>query len=98
MELFGTIGTWFGFVGACVVGPNAACIPFLAFFVLAVAAGAAMWLIARAYRNLNGGDEASAEERRERLRKLREEQRMQREVAAHVQPRRGAHRGWRLPA
>jgi hypothetical protein len=35
------IPKWFGFVGACVAGPNAACIPFMAFFALGIAAAAA---------------------------------------------------------
>ena len=96
--VFGTIAQWFGFVGACVVGPNAACIPFIAFFALAVAASAALWLIARAYRRLGDDDEQRAEERRERLKQLRMQQRVREAIAAHVQPRRVAHRGWRLPA
>ena len=96
--LFGMIATWFGFVGACVVGPSAACVPFIAFFALAIAAAGGLWLIARAYRNLQGEAEASAEERRERLRHLRNQQRVRSAVEAHVAPRRVSHRGWRMPA
>jgi membrane protein implicated in regulation of membrane protease activity len=95
---FGTIATWFGFVGACVVGPSAACVPFIAFFALAIAAAAALWLIARAYRHLQGEDEADAEARRDRLRSLRNEQRVRAAVADHVAPRRVGHRGWRMTA
>ena len=95
---FGTIAKWFGFVGSCVVGPTAACIPFIAFFALAIAAGAALWLIARAYRRLQGDDEQRTEERRERLNQLRMQQRVRRAIAAHVAPRQVPHRGWRLPA
>ncbi|HEX2831150.1 MAG TPA: hypothetical protein VHP37_32760 [Burkholderiales bacterium] len=95
---FGTIAKWFGFVGACVAGPSAACVPFVAFFALAVAACAALWLIARAYRNLQDRDAASAEERRERTQRLRNEQRVRAAVAEHVAPRQVAHRGWRMPA
>ena len=95
---FGMIAKWFGFVGACVVGPSAACVPFVAFFALAVAACAALWLIARAYRNLQDENEADAEARRERLRHLRNEQRVRAAVAEHVAPRRVGHRGWRMPA
>ena len=96
--LFGTIAKWFGFVGSCVVGPNAACIPFMAFLALAIAAAAALWLIARAYRRLGGEDEQHAEERRARTEQLRTQQRVRRAIAEHVAPRRVAHRGWRLPA
>ena len=98
VNFFGTIGAWFGFVGSCVAGPSATCIPFIAFFALAVASGAALWLIARAYARLHDEDEQRAEERRERLRKLRTQQRLQRAIAAHVAPRRVTHRGWRMPA
>ena len=94
----GTIAKWFGFVGSCVVGPNAACIPFIAFFALAIAAAAALWLIARAYRKLGGDDEQAAEERRARMEQLRMQERVRRAIAEHVAPRRVTHRGWRLPA
>jgi membrane protein implicated in regulation of membrane protease activity len=95
---FGAILKWFGFVGACVVGPNATCVPFLAFLALAAAAGAALWLVMRAYRRLQGDDEQRVQERAERLRQLRTQQRIQRSIAAHVAPRQVAHRGWRMPA
>jgi hypothetical protein len=70
----------------------------MAFFALALAAGAALWLIARAYRRLQGEDEALAEGRREHAEQLRVQQRIRRSVAARVEPRQVAHRGWRLPA
>ena len=95
---FGGIANWFGFVGACVVGPSGACVPFIAFVALAIAAAGALWLIARAYRSLQGDAEASAEERRERLRQLRNQQRVRSAVEAHVAPRQVSHRGWRMPA
>ena len=95
---FGGIAKWFGFVGACVAGPNATCVPFIAFFALAIAAAAALWLIARAYRNLRGEDEADAAQRLERQRHLRNRRRIQQAVAEHVAPRHVVHRGWRLPA
>ena len=95
---FGTIAKWFGFVGACVVGPSAACVPFIAFFALAVASGATLWLIARAYARMRGEDEQRAEERRERQRQLRNQERVRRAVAAHAAPRQVSHRGWRMPA
>ena len=75
-SFFGAISRWFGFVGSCTLGPNAACVPFLAFFALALAAGAALWLILRAYRRLQGDDEERAEERRARAAELRMQQRI----------------------
>jgi hypothetical protein len=45
-----SIGTWFGFVGSCVASPTGACIPFLAFLALGVAAGAAFAGVVIAYR------------------------------------------------
>ena len=97
-SFFGAIGKWFGFVGSCAVGPNATCIPFIAFFTLAIAAGAALWLIARAYRRLQGDDEQNAEARREQVRYRRTQERIRATIAARVAPRQVAHRGWRMPA
>jgi membrane protein implicated in regulation of membrane protease activity len=97
-SVFGTIGTWFGFVGSCVVGPNATCRPFLAFVALAVAAVMALLLVLRAYRAVRGEDDRRVEERAARLRELRTQQRVRHAVAAHVAPRRSVHRGWRMPA
>jgi membrane protein implicated in regulation of membrane protease activity len=100
-SIFSTIYTWFGFVGACVVGPNATCRPFLAFLALAIASGAALLLVTRAYRALQGHDEASDEfgaERHERVRHLRAQQQVRRAVTARVAPRQVPHRSWRLPA
>jgi 7-keto-8-aminopelargonate synthetase-like enzyme len=97
-SLFGTIGTWFGFVGSCVAGPSATCRPFLAFVALAVASVVALLLVLRAYRALRGEDDRHVEERAARLRELRTQQRMRHAVAAHVAPRRSVHRGWRMPA
>jgi membrane protein implicated in regulation of membrane protease activity len=92
------IGRWFGFVGACTVGPNATCLPFLAFVALAVASVVALLLVLRAYRATQGDDERHAAERQARLRELRMQQRVRQAVAAHVAPRRSVHRGWRMPA
>jgi hypothetical protein len=44
------IGKWFGFVGACMLAPDATCRPFLAFVALAAAACAALVLVLMAYR------------------------------------------------
>ena len=97
-SFFGALARWLGFVGSCTIGPNATCVPFLAFFALALAAGAALWLILRAYRRLQGDDEERAEERRARAEQLRVQRRIRQSVAAHVEPRPVAHRGWRMPA
>jgi len=44
------VGKWFGFVGACMLVPDATCRPFLAFVALAAAACAALTLVVMAYR------------------------------------------------
>jgi membrane protein implicated in regulation of membrane protease activity len=95
---FGTILRWFGFVGSCVIGPNATCVPFLAFLALAAASAAALWLVMRAYRRLRGEDEQRVQVRAERLHQVRIQQRIQRAVAAHAAPRPVSHRGWRMRA
>jgi membrane protein implicated in regulation of membrane protease activity len=100
-SFFTTVFTWFGFVGACVAGPNATCRPLLAFLAIAVASGAALVLVTRAFRALQRPDEASergAEKSRERVRQMRTQQQVRSAVAAHVAPRQVTHRGWRLPA
>jgi membrane protein implicated in regulation of membrane protease activity len=96
--VIGTIGTWFGFVGSCVVGPNATCRPFLAFVALAVASVVALLLVLRAYRATQGESDRQTEARAARLRERRTQQRVREAVAAHVAPRRSVHRGWRMPA
>ena len=58
-SLVGSVGTWFGFVGACVAGSGPACRPFLAFVALTAAAGAALALLVLAYKSLQQ-DEAHA--------------------------------------
>ena len=59
---FDFVLTWFGFVGSCVASPSGACVPFLAFLALGVAAAAALTLILLAYRSaLNAHGEASTE-------------------------------------
>jgi hypothetical protein len=52
---FDFIGAWFGFVGSCFVSPTGACVPFLAFLALGVAAGAALMLLMLAYRSARDG-------------------------------------------
>jgi hypothetical protein len=50
-SLFTAIATWFGYVGACAIAPDATCRPFLAFIALAAAASAALTLVLIAYRS-----------------------------------------------
>jgi hypothetical protein len=45
------IGTWFGYVGMCMVAPDASCRPFLAFLALGVAAAVALTLVLLAYKS-----------------------------------------------
>jgi hypothetical protein len=98
-SFFAAVGRWFGFVGSCTIGPNATCLPFLAFVALAVASVVALLLVLRAYRATQEGvDEHHAAERQARLRELRMQQRVRQAVAARVAPRRSVHRGWRMPA
>lgn len=51
MELLTFIGTWFGYVGSCLVAPDATCRPFLAFILMGAAASAALTLVIMAYRS-----------------------------------------------
>jgi hypothetical protein len=48
---FDFIGTWFGFVLSCAASPTGACVPFLAFLALGIAAGASLVLLLLAYRS-----------------------------------------------
>jgi hypothetical protein len=66
---FDFVVTWFGFVGSCFASPSGACVPFLAFLALGVAAAAALMLILHAYRSaLNGARGETPTERGERAR------------------------------
>jgi hypothetical protein len=68
MGFFQAIGTWFGYVGSCVIAPDATCRPFLAFLALGVAATAALTLVIIAYRSRYARESAPVEERRTPLR------------------------------
>ena len=64
---FDFVVTWFGFVGSCLASPSGACVPFLAFLALGVAAAAALTLILLAYRSaLHGARSEAPTERAER--------------------------------
>jgi hypothetical protein len=98
-SVFSTIGTWFGFVGSCVIGPDPTCRHFLAFVALTVISAIALALVMRAYRALQPEDERlEAAQRRIALREREAQERVRRGIAAKVAPRPAAHRGWRMPA
>ena len=88
MEISGSIGTWFGYVGACVAAPDATCRPLLAFVALGVAAVAALTLVLLAYRNTYARDQAENEERHAAQRTAEIQERLQRSLAekAAVKP------------
>ena len=85
MELFSFIGTWFGYVGSCVVAPDATCRPFLAFILMAAAASAALVLVIIAYRSTQARETAEIEEQRQRSRTLETQERVRRALAARPQ-------------
>ena len=98
-SFFSTIATWFGYVGSCAIGAETTCRPFLAFLVLAIASGAALALVMRAYRALRPeAEQREAEERRARAQEREMQERIRRKLAAQVAPRSASHRGWRIPA
>jgi Flp pilus assembly protein protease CpaA len=82
MELFTFIGTWFGYVGSCLVAPDATCRPFLAFILMGAAASAALTLVIMAYRSAQAREAAEIEERRAKLRTTETRERVRRAVAA----------------
>lgn len=85
MELLKFIGTWFGYVGSCLVAPDATCRPFLAFILMGAAASAALTLVIMAYRSAQARDAAEIEERRAKLRTAETQERVRRAVAARSQ-------------
>ena len=58
------IGTWFGYVGMCLVAPDATCRPFLAFLALGAAAAVALTLVLLAYKAAQERETAQVDERR----------------------------------
>lgn len=81
MELFHLIGTWFGYVGACVATPDATCRPLIAFFALGAAASAALTLLLVAYANVQRREAAEVEEQRATARSAQTQARVRRSVA-----------------
>ena len=82
MELFADIGSWFGFVGACVANAEATCRPFLAFMALLAASGAALTLLLIAFRQRQLADSADTESDLARRRELEMKERLRRTIAA----------------
>ena len=58
------IGTWFGYVGMCMIGPDASCRPLLAFLALGIAAAVALTLILLAYKTAQARELERVDERR----------------------------------
>lgn len=81
MELFTFIGTWFGYVGSCLVTPDATCRPFLAFILMGAAAAAALTLVIIAYRSAQARQVVEAEERRAQSHTNAMQERVRRAVA-----------------
>ena len=74
--------TWFGYVGSCLVAPDATCRPFLAFILMGAAASAALTLVIMAYRSAHAREAAEIDERRSNLRTTQTQERVRRAVAA----------------
>ena len=97
--MFNLIGTWFGYVGACVVSPDATCRPFLAFVVLGIAAGVALTLVLLAYRRGYAHETVDLEERRTRQRTLELQERVRRTLVGQpVVPKPTVERRLRVAA
>lgn len=88
MELFHLIGTWFGYVGACVATPDATCRPLIAFVALGAAASAALTLVLLAYGNVQRRESADGEEQRANARSAEAQARVRRALGerAAVKP------------
>ena len=96
MELFAFIGTWFGYVGSCLVAPDATCRPFLAFILLGAAASAALTLVILAYRSAQMRASAESDEHRANARKADTQERVRRAIAARpAVPKAPLVRGYR---
>jgi hypothetical protein len=98
MEIFGFIGTWFGYVGSCVVSPDATCRPFLAFIALGAAAAAALTLVLMSYRRSLVSELAEVEESRSRARGVEISERVRRAIADKAAARPSMHTRYRAAA
>jgi hypothetical protein len=97
-SFFTHIGTWFGYVGSCVVGPDPTCRPFLGFVLLAALAVGAFVLLVMAYRSLNTEDTRDKAEREARLREREMREHVRRTLQANTVRGSGGRRSWHVPA
>ena len=81
MGIFTSIGTWFGYVGACAVSPDATCRPLLAFLALGAAAAAALALVIIAYRTGAAREAAALDARQSNARGPTPQDRARRSLA-----------------
>ena len=97
-SFFSLVGTWFGYVGSCVVGPDPTCRPFLGFVLLAAIAVTAFAFLVKAYRALNVEDTRvkAAREVLEREREMREH--VRRTLRANTVRGQAGRRSWHVPA
>ena len=84
-SFFVMIAKWFGYVGACLVVPDATCRPFMAFVALGAAACAALTLVLLAYRAAQAREQTDTPQPQERARRIPPEPRLVAKPA--VQPR-----------
>lgn len=81
MGLFENVGSWFGFVGACVANADAICTPFLAFVALLAASGSALTLLFIAYKAAQSRHAASEPAHTEGARSVENRERVRRALA-----------------
>jgi hypothetical protein len=97
-SFFGLVSTWFGFVGSCVVGPQATCVPFLGFVALAAVSLAAFVFLVRAYRAMGTDQTKVKAEREAQAREHAMRDRVRRKLQANTVRGSGGRRGWHVPA
>ena len=95
MDIFSFVGSWFGYVGACMVSPDATCRPFLAFLALGAAAATALTLVLIAYRTAQERETAEVEAQRSTARTVEMSQRVRRAIADKAAARPGFHSRFR---
>lgn len=98
MDIVGTVGTWFGYVGACVVSPDVTCRPFLAFVALGAAAATALTLMLLAYRAALTKEIAATDERQLQAHAREVQERVRRTVADKAAMRPALHARLRAAA
>jgi hypothetical protein len=71
------LGTWFGYVGMCMMAPDATCRPLLAFLALGIAAAVALTLFLMAYKAAQTRESEQIETERTQERALRSRARIE---------------------